>query len=98
MGEDPSQNEVASLKGAGAYATTVVASERLLVPGCTDGGLAMGFFKEKCIFFLQLSLACFIESENPWGAVPELGGEDCLCAVDQKERCLSSGLGCCCVD
>ena len=46
-GEDPPQDEITSFESAGAYVAAVIATQRLLVPCHTKGGLAARSFKEK---------------------------------------------------
>jgi hypothetical protein len=46
-GEDPVQNKVARLEGAGEYVAAVIVMQRLLVPCHAKGGLAARPFEEK---------------------------------------------------
>ena len=76
----------------------MVAPQCLLVLSSADGDLAAHFLEEERIFFLQVSLVCLVEGEDPRGALLELGGEDRFRPVDQKEGCLAGWLGCCCAN
>ena len=63
-GEDPSQDKIASFKGAGAYVAAVVATQCLLIPGGADGDLATCFLEEEQIIIPWAVLVSLVEGED----------------------------------
>ena len=96
--EDPSEDKIASFKGPGAYVAAVVATQRLLILCCSEGGQAACFLEEEQVSFPQAVLAGLIEGQDPWGPVLELSREDRVCPIDEEEGSFAGRLGRCRAD
>ena len=97
-GEDSAQDEVFDLESARADAAAVVASQGLLVPRGTKGGLTAALLEEQQIDLPRALLTRLVEGKDSWGSVLKLQWEDRLNTVDEEEGCLAGRLACCRAD
>ena len=64
----------------------VVASQVLLVPRRSEGGLTAQSLEEQQVVVVEALLGVLIEGKDPWRSMLDFCGEDCLSSVDQGER------------
>ena len=77
---------------------TVVATQGLLVPRITKGGLPAALLEEQQIGLPRAILAHLVEGKDSQRAVLKLQWKDCLSSVDEEEGGLAGRLGRRCVD
>ena len=92
--EDSTQDEVADFESVRADVAAVVATQGLLVPRGTKGGLTAALLEEQQIGLPRAILTRLVEGKDSPGAVLKLQWEDRLSAVDEEEGRLASRLAC----
>jgi hypothetical protein len=92
-GKYPPQDEITCLERPGADVAAVVPPQRLLVPRCSERGLAMSLLLQHELLPPHGILAYLVKCQNPRGAMLDLVGENSFSSVDEEEWSLARRLG-----
>ena len=83
-GEHPPQVKITHLERPGADAAAVVPPQHLLVPHCSERGLAAVFLPQHEVHPPRGILACLVKRQDPCGAIPDLVWDNRFGSVDEE--------------